>query len=69
MNIVQKQASIFVMLLVIVAITVSIFTERNMVSFCEDHDGISEMFVLTTREARIYWRNKQEVNHANNKTP
>ena len=66
MNAVQKRASVFLMLLVATAISTSAFTERGMVSFCEEHDGISEVFVLTTREGRIYWQKKQEELHENN---
>jgi hypothetical protein len=66
MNTVQKRAFVFVVLLLATATSTLAFTERNMVSFCEEHDGMSEIFVLTTREARVYWQKKQEVNHENN---
>ncbi|HTF97020.1 MAG TPA: hypothetical protein VL995_12860 [Cellvibrio sp.] len=66
MSTVQKRVAIFLTLLLATALLTSAITERSMVSFCEEHDGVSEIFVLTTREARIYWHKKQELNHENN---
>jgi hypothetical protein len=66
MSMLKKRFLWFLILLVIAAMQISFFTERSMVSFCEEHDGISEIFVLTKREARVYWRNKLEIKNENN---
>ena len=66
MSILQKKASLFLLLLFVTGIYASLFTDRRMVSFCEENAGVSEIFLLTTREARIYWRNKKEIKNENN---